>query len=573
VARRLDAGLTLSCHVVHVDQEGPQLGIRIKILSLAPGDTPDAAAPADMERPLCRTLGPPYQANALANALANARRGFGAGKGLVGYRNLDDALNWALDLWALRHPEQTGRPVGWVNLFHDFMQGWTDPLRRRVGLLTLVMHCLLDEAPPVADPAVPDNDWRLSVALTLAAWKRRHLGDPAPALGAGPGTRPIDRLDWAFLSEISAVTAILSSDPAVCAPTPRAERLPAARREQVLRCLFRWLRLMDDHERCGLIPVSRMMVVRALSWDTALTIGLQVAALREALECIPRNPHEETQRREAELKWPDLFPPPPVPYAELRRLIEYAIELMETETGSADELYALAEHLRRLQPHSRRCHRRRVRTAGNTDLYLVECFARNAAARTPDPYATIRLLTVCVPYRRLNRLRLHDLERIADLLSQRYFGVSHQMLRNALPPPAFAQSRCPSDAVWLWRDNGPIVPPWVTPHALAGYWSAFVHWVTVVPVAWSDPLNRESYRQGLHLRTQVREQVLLWPRRVARRVSLALDTADFDFLSSAQPSPHVWGEAWEQAYGHCPATHWWYYRVPVGYQVEVNGLA
>lgn len=567
IAHRLDAGFDLRCCVVSVDQDGDGLGIRFTIRSLTPGDTPDPAPPPSLPRSPPRMVGPPYQINALGNALSNARRAFSKGERFTGYQQLDTALNWALDLWALRHPEQLERGSGWVQLFGNFMQGWTDPLPRRLWLVTLVLGALADPAPST-DTLVTENEWQQILRSQLAAWQRRLAGDPELDRGAGR-----DRLDWAFLSEVEAVTAILSDDPAVDAPPPRAERLPAARREQVLRCLFRWFRLMDDHERIGIIPISRMMAVRALNWDAALAIELQVRELRQALDTLPRTVAEEVRRREDERKWPALFPTPPVPYAELRCLLERTIDLMQTEPRPAAELCALAEHLRGLQPQSRRRNRRRVRSATDNDLYLAECFARNAAAPRPDLYVAIRLLTVCVPYRHLDRLRLHDLERIAEVLSRRYFGVSHQMLRNALPPPAFAQSCSPPVSLWLWRDNGPIVPVWATPDLLASSWADFIRWATGTQVAWSDLLNRESYRQGLHLRTQVREQVLLSPRRIAQRISLVLDAADFDFLASAQPSPHVWGAAWEQAYGHRPATHWWYYRVPVGFQVEIVALA
>lgn len=240
IARRLDAGLDVRCCVACVHQDGDGLGIRFTIRSLAPGDAPDPAPPRPLARPPPRMVGPPYQVNALANALRDARRAFWKGERLAGYRALDSALNWAMDLWALRHPEQIERSSSWAALFGSFMQGWTDPLPRRLWLVTRVLGSLADDAPS-SDTPVTEDEWQRIIRLRLTDWKRRLAGDPELDRGAARG-----RLDWAFLSEVEAVTAILSDDPAADAPPPRAEGLPAARREHVLRCLFRSQRCRTD---------------------------------------------------------------------------------------------------------------------------------------------------------------------------------------------------------------------------------------------------------------------------------------------------------------------------------------
>ena len=576
IARRLDEGFSLRGEVTHIERDGERLGIRFKVFSLIPGDQADPApqrwANAAVQQQA--TPRPYHQVSSVANHLCDARRSLAKGDRPAAYRHLETAMNWALDLWSERHPRNRRRPSTWVAIFQEFMQEATEPLRRRVGILTLVQLSLfVDDLPSNIEARQPEQ-WLQESAELLQAWRMRYIGKSEDGSQTAVGTRRIDRLDWAFLSEISAVTAILTRDPFVAAPiSSRAERLPVARREQVLRCLFRWFRLMDDHERLGVIPISRMKAVRALNWDRAFIIELQVAELRQLLEIIPRTPEEERRHFESGQRWPGLFPDPPILFSEKRRLIALAIDLIESEPCPRAALLRLAEELRTIQPQTRRRKRRRVRIAVDHALYLAECFARNTASETPDLYVTARLLTVCVPYRHLDRWRLHDLDRFADTLAERYFGVSQWMLRNAAPPPSFAQSSSIPAGLWLWRDNGPILPETVTPYALVTLWGEFGQWAIHGQVDWRDPLERESYRQGLHLRALTREQILVSPRRLARRLKPWLDEADFDFLAGTQSSPHVWGEAWEQAYGNSPGTHWWYYRTPVGFRGGVEKLS
>lgn len=575
IARRLDAGFSLSCVLISIFGEGEGLAIQFKVLSSTPGDHADPP----LERPVGSSAAQElavqnrFLLSTVANELRDARRSFAAGNRSAAYGHLEAAMNWALDLWSRQHSGTGRRPSSWADLFQEFMQEDTEPLRYRVGILTLVNLTLLIDNQPLSTKTVRVEKRLLDVVELLHAWKMRYTGMSQDILLSTIGARRIDRLDWAFLSEISAVTAILTNDPtASVLTTSRAGRLPVARREQVLRCLFRWLQLMDDHERLGVIPISRMKAVSTLNWDRSFVIELQVTELRRLLEIIPRTPEEERRYFENRQNWPKLFPEPPVPFTEERRLIMLAIELIESDPCPREALLGLAENLRAIQPRTRRRNRRRMRIADGLALYIAECFVRNTASETPDLYVVARLLTVCVPYYRLNRWRLHELERFADALAERYFGVSERMLRNAIPPPSLAESSCMPAGLWLWRDNGPIIPEMVTPYALVKLWSDFGQWAFSGKVDWRGPDARESYRQGLHLRTLTREQILLSPRRLAPRIRPWLDAADFDFLAGTEPSPHVWGQAWEQAYGNRADTHWWYYRVPFGFGKEIEKL-
>lgn len=426
------------------------------------------------------------------------------------------------------------------------------------------MMSLLDDEPnddhnTGDDSADPDSEERREARRRLRQWRVAYTGDP----GARPFAQRVNRLDWGYLSEVCAVAAVLCGERAdLFDGSPRADRLPANRRDQVLRCVFRWLRVMDDAERLTAVPVSRLKLVRALNWDAELIISLQIEALQRDLDLMPRTPEEEASEAQYRERWPLLFPPPLVPVAEKRQMLRDAIELMQRRPLPKSELLELAERLRRLQPETRRRKRRRYRLFHDTSLYLAECFLRNAARERMDLYETIRLLTVCVPYRRLNRFRFHDLARIADRLARRYFGVSHRYLRNAVPPPTLTVSKGVLGNTWIWRDNGPVIPSSITPYDLCESWEQFASWVTGSGPDWSDARTHEQFRQGLHLRTLVRDQLLLSSPRLARRIRDRIDEADFSFLEGTCPAKHAWGSEWEEAYGHLASTHWWYYRRP-----------
>ena len=562
IAKRLDAGIELTCHITQIEQDDDYVGIRFKIVSLAHGDAPDVAEsdlrpeiPRDRRRDQVRFA---------QNDIHRARDALRQGNRHGAFAALDGVFNWAIDAWADRHPDKMKRRGGWVVNFSEFMRDWPDSLRQRVGRLSAVMMSLLDDElndddNTGDDSADPDSKEHHEARRRLRQWRAAYTGDPA----ARPFAQRVNQLDWSYLSEVCAVAAVLCGERAdLFDGSPRADRLPANRRDQVLRCVFRWLRVMDDAERPTAVPVSRLKLVRALNRDTELIISLQIEALQRDLDLMPRTPEEEAREAQYRERWPLLFPPPLVPVAEKRQMLRDAIELMQRQPSPKLELLELAERLRRLQPETRRRKRRRYRLFHDTSLYLAECFLRNAARERMDLYETIRLLTVCVPYRRLNRFRFLDLARVADRLARRYFGVSHRYLRNAVPPPTLTVSKGVLGNTWIWRDNGPVIPSSITPYDLCESWQRFASWVTGSGPDWSDARTHEQFRQGLHLRTLVRDQLLLSSPRLARRLRDRIDGADFTFLAGTSPAKHAWGTEWEEAYGHLASTHWWYYRRP-----------
>lgn len=532
VARRMDAGIALACHITQIEQDGHYSGIRFKIVSLAVGDVPDAeptvpATKATKPRDTSTNLS--YWVQFAQNSVLNAREALRRGDRQGALIALDKAFNWAIDAWALRHPDRMKRRGGWIANFGEFMRDWPEPLRERVGRLSAVMMSLACDGPD-------------------------RLAAP----------REANQLDWGYLSEACAVAAVLCGERAdLFDGSPRADRLPVNRRDQVLRTVYRWFRVMDDAERQAAIPVSRLKLVRALNWDTDLIIALQIEELRRDLDLMPRTPEEEAREARYREQWPLLFPPPLVPVVEKREMLGRAIELMRRQPLPKAELLELADRLGRLQPETRRRKRRRYRIVHDISLYLAEQFLRNAARDRMDLYETIKLLTICVPYRRLNRLRLHDLARIADRFTRRYFGVSHRYLRNAVPPPALTKANGVLGNTWIWRDNGPVIPSSITPYDLCESWKRFTLWSIGNEPDWSDARTHERFRQGLHLRILARDQLLLSSPRLVRRLRDRLDEADFTFLAGTRPAKHAWGIEWEEAYGHLASTHWWYYRRPL----------
>jgi hypothetical protein len=376
-------------------------------------------------------------------------------------------------------------------------------------LLWSTLYILEGAAPPGisgASPRPDEGDEALAAARRLLLKWRDHITRaPDPARAA----ERLRRMDWAFLSEVCATGAVISGERAGIQAGPvSADLWPVNRRDAVLRTVFRWLGVYMDAQRGAIVPVSRLRLIRALNWDTAFLIALQVEALQDCLEVLPSNPQEEAAIARLRAQYPEDYPAPLLPLAEHRAVLVEAIALLRAPVPHPAAMLQLAARLQSLQPLTRRRKRRRYRVVGEYDLYLAECFLHEAAQGRRDFYATIRLLTVCFPYRRLNRLRLHELERIADRLASRYFGVTASYLLNALPPPVLTERRGPARGGFPWRGIETGIPPFVSPWHLLGVWSNFILWAVADTTDWSHPETHETYRSGLRWRTLLREHIV-----------------------------------------------------------------
>ncbi|NEV63486.1 hypothetical protein [Thiorhodococcus minor] len=588
IARQLSLVAPVRCRLTHVARQGDAVCIRVEVE--VPRDADALTVPAQAERPTpvgAVAIGAePYQLSAIKRCLANASQTLIRGERLSALHEMSTALSWALDLWAARHPDQVARHLGWSQRLAAFMRDWPDPLRRRTALLAWVILSLTQEGqgadaeavirrPSPSGPCAQSGDDEIDfeqLEQDLHAWTSGYCGPP----GSTGRSERLKRLDWALLSEVRASTAVLAA-PADASPaedTSLTASMTVSQREEILRALFRWIKLIEDHRRLGVIPISRMKAMRRLNWDTDLVISLQAETLRALIDGAPHGAEAERAYLQGrERIGPTLFPIPPVSFSEKRSLLERALTLMVQRPRPASELLAMAEALRRIQPRLVRRKRRRIRHIEDEGLYLAECFARNAASSQPDIYVTLRLLAVCQPYRQLNELVSTEMEDIAERLAQRYFGMSHDQLGNALPPTALAATPDSPEVTWLWRDSGALLRPRASYKDLIEKWHELVHWIGDPGIQWSRPELREHFRQGLHLRTLIRDQILLGSPRVARRARRTLDEADFDLLACTQHGPHAWGADWELAYGHRPSAHWWYYRRPLGMTDHVRSAA
>lgn len=246
---------------------------------------------------------------------------------------------------------------------------------------------------------------------------------------------------------------------------------------------------------------------------------------------------------------------------------------MQQKPLPKQEMLDLARKICDLQPETKRRKRKRIRIIHDATLFCAEGFLRNMARKRIDLYQTVKLLTICVPYNKFDRVRYHELSRIANLLTERYFGVSSGLIRNAVPPPALSISKKVIGDMWLWRDNGPIIPNGITPYYLCELWKRFTLSLAKSLYNGEDSNNQEFFRQGLHVRTLLRDQLLLSSPRLARRLRDQIDDSDLMFLWRTRQTTHIWGHEWEQAYGHMPTTHWWYYRRPAPEAAIITGTA
>ena len=571
IARRLDAETPLSCQLTALEITDDYLDIGFQILSLLPGDAPDDIEAVTINFPpgVTQPASAPvesFEVRFVRQALNEAQTALAYNERGRAWCKIENALNWAVDVCASRqNPPVTLRGSN-VERFGQLMEEHASPLPRRLAALFLLWSDLYQEegaAPPRVNGVIPmpqDEEGRLAaVHRLLWEWRERVAGAP----GHPHTAERLQRLDWAFVSEVTATSAVIIGERAgiLAGPAP-ADRWPVNRREAILRTVFRWLGIWDDARRGAIVPVTRLQSIRALNWDTALILSLQIEALQHSLELAPKNAKEEAQLAELNARYPNVYKAPLLPAAEHRAVLAEAMGLLQAEPPQPSVMLKLADRLRSLQPETRRRKRRRYRVVIQYDLYLAECFLRDAAQGQRDAYATIRLLTVCVPYHRLNRLRFHELERIANRLANRYFGVTATYLLNALPPPVMAERRGPAHGGFPWRGIETGIPPDVLPWRLLGGWFNFVVWAVAETTDWSDPATHEAYRNGLICRTLLREQIFLSSAKIGRRLRVTLESVDFFFLANTTASRHALGTEWEEAQGHLHSTHWWYYRRP-----------
>lgn len=517
----------------------------------------------------------PFQLVAALRCLSSAARKLARGERLAGLAELLETLMWGHDLWSAKHHAQTAGDFAPEQAPKPSAQDWPHPLSHRAALMSWVIVTLMEqERASFADLGMPGEDLLTGIELDyLLMFIERALRGSTPtqpSSSADDGRlAQLARLEWACLSEVTAITAIFDGQPPSLGPDARfqalAKYMTKAERERTVGGLFRWLRVVDDYRRLGVLPVSRLKLIRRFSWDLELVLALQVEELRSLIDSTPRGEDAEAAYHAGrERMGPALFPLPPITFADKRRLLERALELMLRRPLPVDALNALADELRSIQPRTARRKRRRVRIIEDAGLYTAECFARNAASDRPDPYVTARLLVVQSPDRRLGAWHLPALKHIAEHLSRRYFGVSRHWLRNAVPPPALAESPGAESGRWLWRETSPPARAATSYLDSIQDWHAFARWLTTPSTDWTRPDARERFRQGLRLRELIRDQILLSSPSVERRAASALAEADFDLLTATERAPHAWGKEWAQAQGHMPTTHWWYYRRPIG---------
>lgn len=115
IARRMDAGVELTCHITQIERGDDYVGIRFKIVSLAHGDAPDVSE-SDLrpEIPRDRGTDPRDQVRFARGNMDKARETLRQGNRQEAFVALDGVFNWAIDAWADRHPDKMKRrAVGW----------------------------------------------------------------------------------------------------------------------------------------------------------------------------------------------------------------------------------------------------------------------------------------------------------------------------------------------------------------------------------------------------------------------------------------------------------------------------
>jgi hypothetical protein len=87
----------------------------------------------------------------------------------------------------------------------------------------------------------------------------------------------------------------------------------------------------------------------------------------------------------------------------------------------------------------------------------------------------------------------------------------------------------------------------------------------------SEEKNKEVFGDLLHKRTQLRDSFFLATRQTFRKLNSQIAEADALFYGCTQKSEtHFFGKEWQNAYGHTPITHWWYYR-KLGFNSAIIG--
>jgi hypothetical protein len=503
------------------------------------------------------------------------------------------AFTYAMEVYAEGKYESVGNHHGSWNLrvYHQFMEKADSAITHRVANLNLILVSYFSPLREKDNPFenVKRENWeyivygKLDFNNTLFWQKvRGHFTRILDSyIYAYPNNTPeknanrISQIDWAYFSEVIAIVATIVANHGDNQKTiiGKAAKMPLNQREAILRALYRFLKIETDTKRNEIVAISRFKALRVLNADRQLIIELQIAEIQKELSLLKPLSEEEKQRKaEYQKIYPKLYLPEIVSDNEKRELLIQAIELLQAVEFDITKMITLAEKLKQLQPQTKRRKYKRLRIVKDYTLYLAEQFLRNNALKGVDMFETLRLLIVCSPFLKQHKLRFHSLETIGELFAQRYFGVSMGFLRNAFPPPSFPTETYVFYATGLWRDYDTYGYRYrFSVYYLCYVWCKAIHVFANSDLNESEEKNKEVFGDLLHKRTQLRDSFFLATRQTFRKLNSQIAEADALFYGCTQKSEtHFFGKEWQNAYGHTPITHWWYYR-KLGFNSAIIG--
>lgn len=337
IAKKLDLGVYLECFIISLTKENNYIQIQFKVISLSPDDASDIRMTSDSSIHPKGKMTQCYQTDFCQNQLEKARGDFRNHQRLQGFGKLDSALNWAIEAWSLNHLDASLCRGSWAERFDIFMKSAPEPLKNRVLLIEILAsvfaaYQIISDQQALAD--APGYSHNGSVSIKEFQQDHEEVAEEPEADSVESGInesqptlsdwifqhyhhlhdfpderRRLNQLDWGYLSEVTALTGILCGEHNKgCQSTPLACTFPVNRREQILRVVFRWLRFMDDTERLGSVPITRLKAVSALNWDIELIRTLQIAELQKNLDLLkPRTPTEEQKYADYRKLYPLLF--------------------------------------------------------------------------------------------------------------------------------------------------------------------------------------------------------------------------------------------------------------------------